>query len=226
MLNCDLHKFFHGPYTITATIAVGTGLGNYAISYLPGTLNVSKDGTSTTTATTASSTSFGQSVTLTATVTVQAPASGPPTGSVDFVDTTTGNDLTPGGVALTAGSASFSIAILPVGTRSITETYSGDGNFLTSNGSDSQSVVISIYVLSTATTDPHGVGALDVATNSKINIPGTLIDDSSASPAITVSGTSSITAASIRSVGSVQILNSSTISPTPWPTASRPSPTR
>ena len=73
-------------------------------------------------------------MTFTATVTANAPGSGTPTGTVDFYDTTTSTDLTPGGVALSSGTATFSTTSLAAGSHTIKATYSGDGNFLTSNG--------------------------------------------------------------------------------------------
>ena len=93
--------------------------------------------TDTTTAVSASpsSANVGQTVTFTATVTANAPGSGTPTGTVDFFDTTTSTDLTPGGVALSSGTATFATTSLAAGSHTIKATYSGDGNFLTSSGS-------------------------------------------------------------------------------------------
>jgi hypothetical protein len=76
-------------------------------------------------------------VTLTATVTTA--ASGSPTGTVDFYDTTTGTDL--GTVSLAGGTASLSTSALPLGTQTITATYSGDSSFLSSSGSTALTVL-------------------------------------------------------------------------------------
>ena len=92
-----------GTYTITAS---GAADRNYTISYVAGTLTVSQDATTTVASTSSSSSPLGQAITLTATVTANAPGSGTPTGSVDFLDTTTGDDL--GSVALSDGKASLS----------------------------------------------------------------------------------------------------------------------
>ncbi len=73
----------------------------------------------------------GQPVTLSATVSVDAPGTGTPTGTVDFVNTTTGADL--GTKCLVGGVATLPNVTLPYGTYTITATYSGD----TSNGGSS-----------------------------------------------------------------------------------------
>jgi hypothetical protein len=78
---------------------------------------------------------FGQRVTVTATVSAVSPGAGVPTGAVDFSEGAT--DLTPGGVSLSGGVATFSTNALGVGSHTITAHYSGDSNFLASNGDDS-----------------------------------------------------------------------------------------
>ncbi len=89
-----------GTYPITAGGAVDT---NYSISYVNGTLTINADPTTSTATASPSTASLGQTVTFKATVTANAPGSGTPTGTVDFFDTTTNTDLTPGGVALSSG---------------------------------------------------------------------------------------------------------------------------
>jgi hypothetical protein len=71
----------------------------------------------------------GQPVLLTATITSSAQAT--PTGTVHFYDNTTNTDLTPAGVAISNGKATFTTAVLTV-NASFTATYSGDNNFLPS----------------------------------------------------------------------------------------------
>src|SRR5688500_5554720 len=71
----------------------------------------------------------GQPVMLTATVT--SPAQSTPTGTVHFFDNTTNTDLTPGGVAISNGIATFTTAVLTV-NASFTATYSGDSGNLPS----------------------------------------------------------------------------------------------
>ena len=140
-----------GSYPISASGAVDP---NYTISYVVGTLTISQDATTTVVSSSTTSTGFGQPVTLSATVTANSPGSGTPTGSVDFFDTTTGDDL--GSVTLAGGKASLSTASLPVGGNTIKDTYSGDSNFLSSSASagtitTGQSIVV---------LDPTAGGAL------------------------------------------------------------------
>ena len=77
-------------------------------------------------------------VTFTATVRIVSPGVGTPTGTVTFKDgaTTLGTGTLSGGVAtLTVPSTSPVIAALAVGTHSITASYGGDTNDLTSTSS-------------------------------------------------------------------------------------------
>jgi ELWxxDGT repeat protein len=69
---------------------------------------------------------FGQAVTFTASIPV-GPGDPTPTGTVDFGDGAT--DLTPGGVNLTDGQATFSTSALGVGSHAISASYSGDSNY-------------------------------------------------------------------------------------------------
>jgi hypothetical protein len=78
------------------------------------------------------------SVTLTASVSAGTPGAGPPTGSVDFLDTTTGVDL--GTVALVNGQATLTVSSLSVGDHSITATYGG--NFQLEDSSASATVTV------------------------------------------------------------------------------------
>jgi hypothetical protein len=78
---------------------------------------------------------FGQGVTFTASVAAVSSGAGTPSGTVDFTDGAT--DLTPGGVSVSGGVATFTTAALAVGTHTITASYSGDANFLASQGNDS-----------------------------------------------------------------------------------------
>jgi hypothetical protein len=84
---------------------------------------------------------FGETVSFTATVTAQAPATGTPTGVVDFFD---GQELL-GAVSLTAvdpGSASavFAWSSLGAGTHAISAQYVGNFNFAGATASRSQVV--------------------------------------------------------------------------------------
>ena len=70
---------------------------------------------------------YGQSVTLTAAVRAANPSNGTPTGSVDFVDTTTGADL--GTVPISNGLARLTTQSLAAAIHAITARYLGDGSF-------------------------------------------------------------------------------------------------
>jgi uncharacterized protein YjbI with pentapeptide repeats len=76
----------------------------------------------------------GQSVTFTALITATAPGAGTPTGTVTFSDG--GKSLGTGQLSPLGGTdqATFSTSSLAAGTHSITASYGGDGNFLTSTG--------------------------------------------------------------------------------------------
>ena len=80
---------------------------------------------------------FGQAVTITAAV--SGGTGNPiPAGTADFKDGAT--DLTPGGITLSNGQATFSITGLPVGKDTITASYSGDSNYWARSCDDSQVV--------------------------------------------------------------------------------------
>lgn len=69
---------------------------------------------------------LGEPVTFSVTVTAVAPATGTPTGTVQFV--VDGSDYgSP--VSLTGGSASVTDSALAVGSHAITAVYLGDGTF-------------------------------------------------------------------------------------------------
>ncbi len=127
-----------GSHTIVATFAPGAQ-GNFAAS-TSNTLTQAISQSSTTTAVSSSVTpsSFGQQVTFTAIVAAVAPGSGTPTGSVTFVDTTSGTTLGTG--TLTSGTATLNVANLTVASHTITATYGGDTNFSTSSGTATQVV--------------------------------------------------------------------------------------
>jgi ELWxxDGT repeat protein len=90
-------------------------------------------GSSTSVSSSPSPAGFGQTVTFTATVATVLGIT--PTGTVDFMEGST--DLTPGGVSLTAGQATFSTSSLAVGSHTITAVYGGDAKFTGSQGDDS-----------------------------------------------------------------------------------------
>jgi len=131
-----------------------------------------------------------------------------PTGSVDFLDTTTGNDL--GSVALSGGVAILNTASLPVGSQMITASYGGNVPFLPSSATITVSIVPSIIVL-----DPKANGALTVSGNAGIKIPGAVVVDSSSSSALSASGNTQIQALVIDIHGGVQKSGNASFSPAP-----------
>jgi hypothetical protein len=147
-------------------------------------------------------------VTLNAAVSANFTGFGTPTGSVDFVDTTTNTDL--GSVALSGGTASLTTAALTAGTQVITATYSGNSTFLGSSATLIQTVVPSILVL-----NPTASAALSLSGNSSINVPGNVVVDSNSRSALTESGNASIKATSIQVVGGDSQSGNATWSPTP-----------
>ena len=193
-------------YTITASGAVDP---NYTISYVAGTLTINQDASTTVRQHLDHQRPFGQAVTLTATVTANAPGSGTPTGSVDFFDTTTGDDL--GRISLSGGKATLSIASLPPGANAIRVSYSGDSNFLASSTSTSTITINqSIIVL-----DPTAGGALSISGNASIKLSGGVYVDSSSSSALSASGNAEITASVIDVHGGVQKSGNATFNPAP-----------
>ncbi len=152
--------------------------------------------------------SLGQAVTITATVAPVAPGTGTPTGTVDFTDTTTGNDL--GAFPLVGGSAQITTNELALGSNSIILTYSGGAMFAHSATTITITTLVADYVLSGAAN-----GAVSLSGSASINIPGVLEINSSSSTALSLAGTASVTASSIQIVGGFQNTGSGGISPTP-----------
>src|SRR5207237_770588 len=113
------------PYAIVPSAAVGTGLANYNISYVNGTLTVARADSATSVA---AGTTRG---TYTATVNPMAPATTTPTGTVQF-----SIDATPIGGPVTlngSGQATSSVFDMPetAGSHTISAVYSGDTNYKT-----------------------------------------------------------------------------------------------
>jgi hypothetical protein len=102
---------------------------------------------STNLASSASPSLFGRSVTFTATVTPVSPATGTPTGTVNFYDGAIGatcsalaSSTSIGTQILSSGSASVSTSNLSVGTHAILGCYQGSSSFGASSGPRSQVV--------------------------------------------------------------------------------------
>ncbi|HEV3443037.1 MAG TPA: Ig-like domain repeat protein, partial [Gemmataceae bacterium] len=192
-------EFVHNT-TAIAVSAVGDTFESNGSPLAASTLSFAALTTSTTT------TIPGQPVMLTATVRSNTPGSGTPTGSVDFLDTTTNVDL--GTVALSGGVATLGTSALAFGNDVIVATYSGDATFLTSLDTLTQTVTNSIYIL-----DKSANGALTLSGNAGISIPGNLVVDSNSKTALTESGNAKVTAGSIQVVGSVQESGTASLSP-------------
>ena len=83
---------------------------------------------------------YGQSVTLTATVSVVAPNTGTPTGTVDFIDSTTNTNL--GTASVANGVAAISTSVLVAGPNALEAVYGGDANFAGSSTSTAMTPLI------------------------------------------------------------------------------------
>jgi ELWxxDGT repeat protein len=119
-----------GSHTIMAVYSGDANLlGSSAIS----SVAISKATTTTALTSSPNPSVFGQNVIFTATVVAKGGSI--PTGTVDFTEV--GTDLTPGGVALVAGRATFLTSTLSVGHHTITATYSGNANYTASQANDS-----------------------------------------------------------------------------------------
>jgi hypothetical protein len=123
-------------------------------------------------------------------------------------DVTTGVDL--GSVALASGLAVLNTASLPVGSNSVTLSYSGDSNFQPSATSVSVSVGSSILVL-----NPTAENALQMSGNSVIAENGPVFVDSSSATAIQLSGNAQISASQISEVGGYLQSGNAAFHPTP-----------
>jgi hypothetical protein len=147
-----------GQYQITCSGGTAT---NYALSYEPGTLTISQANTSVALASAPASLVFGQPVNLTASVATTSPGSGNPSGSVSFKDG--GVDIS--GCNAQAVSASTQTAIcttaaLGVGSHSLTASYTGDHNFVSSGTASvlTQAVAKAASSITLAPTTPSTQG--------------------------------------------------------------------
>ena len=144
-----------GTHSITATYS---GDGNYSTSTTATPVNqvVSQAGSQTTFTMSPNPSTIGQAVTLTATVVSLSPgATVSPTGTVQFFNGATSLGTVP---VNSAGVATRTTTAMPLGTPSITATYSGDTNFTASTAAGQTQTVrtgagvsIAISAPSTAT---------------------------------------------------------------------------
>ena len=131
MLGVGAHQALTATFTPTDT-------ADYNPTSATVFIDVAQAGTSTAVTSSVSTPVFGQSVTFTATVAIASLGVGTPTGTVTFKDgsnTLGTGTLSHGTATLTVPSTSPVIAALAVGTHSITASYGGDTNDLTSTSS-------------------------------------------------------------------------------------------
>ncbi|HYG25081.1 MAG TPA: DUF2341 domain-containing protein [Verrucomicrobiae bacterium] len=124
------------PYAITATNGT-LSASNYTFVFVSGQLTINRASTTNALTTSANPAGAGSNVTFTAILNAIAPASGLPTGTVQFL---TNNVAAGGAVAVSGGSAGMSTALLSRGSHTITARYSGDANFIGSTNSLIQSI--------------------------------------------------------------------------------------
>jgi autotransporter-associated beta strand protein len=126
-----------GTHSITATYS---GDANYSASTSTAVSQVvSQAGTTTTLATSPNPSTVGQAVTLTASVVSLSTTAGvSPTGTVQFFNGSTSLGTAP---VNGSGVATLTTTALPLGTLSITATYSGDANFTASTAAAASQTV-------------------------------------------------------------------------------------
>jgi Bacterial Ig-like domain (group 3)/FG-GAP-like repeat len=106
--------------------ATYSGDSNFNPHTVTGTITVGKAASSTKLTSSSNPSTHGHEVTFTATAEPQ--FAGVPTGKITFKNGST----TLATVTMSSGKATYTTSLLPVGTHSVTATYTGDGNF---NGS-------------------------------------------------------------------------------------------
>ena len=107
----------------------GVSSPNYSISFVAGTLTVTKAATSLSLVTTPNPSTPQQNVQVQATVSAVAPGAGTATGTVEFRD----NGVLLGTAPLVNGVARITIKFKK-GAHPLTATYAGDANFTGSSG--------------------------------------------------------------------------------------------
>jgi uncharacterized protein (TIGR03437 family) len=145
-------------------------------------LVVNKAPTATTLAVMPYSSTSGQSVTLTAVVNLTAPGSGVPTGSVQFVDTTSATILGSAPITVIGGVYTASIttsALNQAGApRLLTATYSGDANFAAST---SPAQTQSVFANQISVTNAAGYQTTHFAPDQIGNLWGDYLSDTTLS---------------------------------------------
>ena len=108
---------------------------------------------------------LGQFVGLSASVFVLSPGVGLPTGNVTFFN---GNISLGSGTLNDSGTVTLNLANLPVGNQTITASYAGDSNFLTSNSTALTQVVnktVANVTLTSTTVSPEASGLITLTAN-------------------------------------------------------------
>jgi hypothetical protein len=190
-----------GSYPITPSAAVGTGLNNYSISYVNGTLTVNQSNSSTKVTSSMNASLFGQMVTFTATVSAVAPGAGTPTGTVMFLD----GSVSIGSGTLSGGSATFSTSALAVGMHTITVNYAGDANF---TGSTSAAITQTVNQSTSSTTTSLASSANPSDYGVSVTFTATVTASAAGRPTGTVSfynGTTLLAAPTLPSSGPNQV---------------------
>jgi subtilisin-like proprotein convertase family protein len=156
-----------GAYSITASGASST---NYTISYVAGTLTVTRASTIGALSSASNPSPPGQPLAFTFTLSAVAPGAGTPTGTAQFrIDGTNVGGL----VSLSGGIAGYSTTTLAHGTHTVVEEYAGDGNFTGTTNSLSPAQVINTPPLA----GPYTVGR-DPTNGVKVSV-GTLLSNCS-----------------------------------------------
>jgi S-adenosylmethionine/arginine decarboxylase-like enzyme len=164
-----------GTHTVTATYS-GDGSFASSIALLTGDQVVNQANTIVAASSSVTSSVFGQVVTFTATVAVSGPgstAAANPTGVVTFFD---GDTSIGQGTLSTAGgmtAASFMTSNLATGNHTITASYAGDNNFLTSTRTLLQTVGEATTTVSASSASPSASGQTVTFTATvTVNSPG------------------------------------------------------
>ncbi|GAA5615789.1 hypothetical protein Spla01_07006 [Streptomyces platensis] len=145
-----------GVYAVTATYS---GDGSFVGSVGTDTQTVGQASTTTAVTSAPDPSVVGETVTFTATVAPVAPGTGTPTGTVTFVATDGVTTVALTG-SLSGGTTSVSTnGLVTAGAYTVTATYSGDPNFASSVGTDTQTVgQASTTTAVTSAPDPSVVG--------------------------------------------------------------------
>jgi hypothetical protein len=125
-----------GSYQI---IVAGTSSNDYTITEVPGTLTINQASTSAGLSGSAGTSVVGQVVTFSVQVAPVSPDAGQPTGTVTLL--VDGNPVATSAVNPATGQASFSTASLGRGPHTITATYAGDSDFVSSQTGSVQETV-------------------------------------------------------------------------------------